>query len=164
VAGLAPQRHVRPPGALPEAGLVAACTRCGECARACPVGAIVMLPREAGIAAGTPTLDPAAVACIMCADMPCAASCPTDALTLPEDGWRGARLARLVVDDTRCIAHRGVECGVCARVCPLGAPALALDAGGRPLPGDACTGCGQCVSACVTAPSSLVIEPVREVA
>lgn len=156
--------HVRPPGALPEAGLIAACTRCGDCARACPVHAISLLPPDAGLAAGTPVLHPETTACIMCADMPCAAACPTDALDVPQDGWSSVRLAFARIDAERCIAHRDVTCGVCARVCPVGSEALALDARGRPVLGDACTGCGACVTACVTAPSSILLELEREVA
>ena len=67
---VAPGVHVRPPGALPEPAFVAACTRCGECATACPVHAITMLPPSAGLATGTPALDVAATACIMCEGMP----------------------------------------------------------------------------------------------
>jgi ferredoxin-type protein NapG len=160
---LVPGEHIRPPGALPEAGLVAACTRCGECVTACPVHAISLLPPDAGLAAGTPVLRPATTACIMCADMPCAAACPTDALEVPATGWRGVRLSAPRVETERCIAYRDVTCGVCARVCPVGEEALRLDARGRPVFGSACTGCGACVTACVTAPSSIVVELVREV-
>jgi ferredoxin-type protein NapG len=161
---LVPERHVRPPGALPEAGFIAACTRCGACVSACPVHAVTLLPPDAGLAAGTPALRPSLTACIMCADMPCAAACPTDALEVPASGWLGVRLASMEVDTERCIAHRDVTCGVCARVCPVGEEALRLDARGRPVFGAACTGCGVCVAACVTAPSSILVEPVREVA
>jgi ferredoxin-type protein NapG len=160
---LVPTPHVRPPGALPEAALVAACSRCGDCVTACPVHAITLLPPDAGLAAGTPVLHPELTACIMCADMPCAASCPTGALDLPLAGWTGVRLAHVRIDAERCIAHRDVTCGVCVRVCPVGADALTLDARGRPVVGAACTGCGACVTACVTAPSSIRIESAREV-
>ena len=158
---VAPVSYIRAPGALPEAAFIAACTRCGACRDACPVGALRVLGAEAGLAAGTPVLAPDTIACAMCADMPCATVCPTDALQVPELGWRGLRLGTLAVDRTRCIAHRDVACGVCARVCPIGAEALTLDQLGRPQIGDACTGCGTCVSACVTAPSSLSILTVR---
>ena len=161
---LVPESHVRPPGALPEAGFVAACTRCGECARVCPVHAISMLPPDAGLAAGTPVLRPDITACIMCVDMPCASVCPTDALEVPELGWTGVRMAVASIEAERCIAYRDVTCGVCARVCPVGAAALAMDARGRPVVGPACTGCGACVTACVTHPSSIRIESLREVA
>lgn len=158
---VAPVSYIRAPGALPEAAFIAACTRCGACRDACPVGAVRVLGPETGLAAGTPVLAPDTIACAMCPDMPCAAACPTDALQLPMDGWRGVRFGTLVVDRTRCIAHRDVSCGVCARVCPVGPDALALDRLGRPQIGDACTGCGTCVSACVTDPSSLSIFTVR---
>jgi ferredoxin-type protein NapG len=161
---LVPESHVRPPGALPEAGFIAACTRCGECARVCPVNAISMLPPDAGWAAGTPVLHPEVTACIMCVDMPCASSCPTDALDVPDSGWVDQRLGVARIDTERCIAHRDVTCGVCARVCPVGASALTIDARGRPLVVPGCTGCGACVTACVTQPSSIRIEPLREVA
>ncbi len=159
----APPLYIRPPGALPEAAFVTACTRCGECARVCPAAAISMLPERTGLATGTPVLHPEESPCLMCAEMPCAAVCPTDALSVPEEGWRGVRMAAAVIDADRCIAHRDVTCGVCARVCPVGETALALDARGRPVVGAACTGCGACVGACVTAPSSITIRVAKEV-
>ncbi len=156
---LAPVRHVRPPGALPEAAFVAACTRCDACVQACPVQAIQLLGPEAGMARGTPMLDLATTACVMCVDMPCAAACPTDALAVPTDGWKDVRLAAISLDETRCLPFHGVGCGVCARVCPVGETALTLDEAGRPVFGPDCTGCGSCVTACVTSPSSLAASP-----
>jgi ferredoxin-type protein NapG len=158
-ARVAPERFQRPPGALPEVAFVAACTRCGACATACPVQAITLLPGGHGLVSGTPVLDVAVTACVMCPDMPCATACPTDALTVPESGWREIRLARLEVDAGRCIAHRDVACGVCARACPVGDAAIMIDARGRPQLQPGCTGCGQCISACVTSPSSLAASP-----
>jgi ferredoxin-type protein NapG len=158
---VAPVRYQRPPGALPEPAFVAACTRCGACAEVCPVHAIIKLPPSHGLAAGTPVLDVAVTACIMCESMPCAAACPTPALAVPVDGWREARVSRLVIEEDRCIAFRDVACGICARVCPVGDDALTLDARGRPVVGAACTGCGQCVNACVTTPSSLHVQPLE---
>jgi ferredoxin-type protein NapG len=156
---IAPRRYVRPPGALPEAAFVAACMRCGECVRVCPAGAILTLDAGAGLAGGTPVLDPSVTACVMCADMPCVAACPTDALTAPATGWAEARLAELTVDTDRCIAWRDVACGVCARACPVGEAAIRLDARGRPVIAGGCTGCGICISACVTSPSSIHATP-----
>ncbi|MFI5310503.1 MAG: 4Fe-4S dicluster domain-containing protein [Gemmatimonadales bacterium] len=153
-------QYVRPPGALPEAAFLAACTRCGECERACPVHAIRPLPTEHGLAAGTPALDVNATACVMCTDMPCAAVCPTDALEVPADMWASVRMSTIAIDTERCIAYRDVQCGVCAHVCPVGATALAVDARGRPVLGDACTGCGACINSCVTSPSSISASPL----
>jgi ferredoxin-type protein NapG len=153
-------QYVRPPGALPEAAFLAACTRCGACADVCPVHAITKLPPSAGLAAGTPTLDVAVTACIMCDSMPCAVACPTPALEVPAWGWRDVQMAQVVIEESRCIAFRDVECGICARVCPVGEDALRLDERGRPVIGAACTGCGQCLNACVTTPSSLRAQPL----
>lgn len=147
---------IRPPGALPEAAFLAACTRCGDCMTACPVGALSPAGAERALAAGTPVLTPDVNACAMCADMPCARACPTGAIEVPPDGWARVRLASIRIDESRCIAtSRGVDCGVCARVCPAGASALSMDASGRPRIGPSCTGCGTCISACVTLPSSI---------
>ena len=159
---IAPRRYIRPPGALPEAAFVGACTRCGECVRACPAGAIIPLDGPAGLATGTPVLEPAVNACVMCPDMPCAAACPTDALMVPAGGWREVRLADVAIDTERCIAWRDVSCGICARACPVGEQAIRLDERGRPAIAGGCTGCGICMSACVTTPSSIHATPLGE--
>src|SRR2546430_7508805 len=39
----------------------------------------------------------------------------------------------LELDPERCITFQGVSCGVCARACPVGERALAMDAGGHPV-------------------------------
>lgn len=156
---IVPTHRVRPPGALPEAAFLAACTRCQECVPVCPVGAIRPLGAVEGVARGTPVLDVAITACAMCPDMPCAAACPTDALSVPAEGWSGVRMASIVVDTARCLPYREVACGVCARVCPVGEGALSLNGAGRPVFGPDCTGCGICVTACVTSPSSLAALP-----
>lgn len=153
--------HIRPPGALPEAAFLAACTRCGACEPACPVRAIRALPTSAGLAAGTPALQVASQACVMCSDMPCAVACPTAALEVPFDLWRSVKMSLISIDTELCIAHRDVECGVCVRVCPVGEDALRLDAKGRPVVGAACTGCGTCINGCVTSPSSITARPLE---
>ena len=151
--------HVRPPGALPDPAFLAACTRCGECTVRCPAHAIRPLGPEAGFASGTPALRPELTACLMCLDMPCAANCPTDALTVPPDGWRHVKMARASIDTDTCIAYDGQECGICAQVCPAGELAIYLDEMGQPVLADRCTGCGTCVIACVTSPKSITVTP-----
>lgn len=154
-----PERFLRPPGAAPELAFLAACTRCGDCIDVCPVRAIVPAPANAGLAAGTPLIDAAIQPCTVCPDMPCARACPTDALMVPARLWTGYRLAALELDPERCIAFHDVQCGVCARACPVGDDALTLDAEGRPvLRAEGCVGCGVCVRACVTLPSSLELH------
>jgi ferredoxin-type protein NapG len=156
---VAPRRFFRPPGAAPEVAFVAACTRCGDCIDVCPVHAIVKAPANAGLAAGTPYIDPSLKACVVCTDMPCAAACETGALVKPEKGWVGLKMGVLRLDPERCIAFQDQACGVCARACPVGESALALDDRGRPvLKPEGCVGCGVCVTACVTLPSSLQLR------
>jgi MauM/NapG family ferredoxin protein len=154
------QRLLRPPGALPEIAFLAACTRCGDCIPPCPVHAILRAPTDTGLAAGTPYINIQSQACIACADMPCARACPTEALTVPEQGWAGYRLGALEFLPERCVTYRGVECRVCASACPVGTRALDIDEDGHPvLKAEGCTGCGTCVRACITAPASFVLRP-----
>ena len=156
---VAPRRHFRPPGAMPvEAGFLAACTRCGYCTEACPVQAVVALPSSAGLAAGTPVIEPLNQPCVACEGMFCASVCPTGALVVPADGWASERIGELSLDTERCIAFQGIECGVCVRTCPVGPAAMELDAAGRPVILPGCVGCGVCVRACVTSPSSLALS------
>lgn len=156
---VAPRVYFRPPGALDELAFLAACTRCGDCIDVCPPGAIIKASAGAGFSVGTPIVDPAVQPCTVCPDMPCARACPTGALKIPEAGWEGYRLARLELVPERCIAFDNVECGVCARACPLGEKALRLDEAGRPvILAEGCVGCGVCVKACVTSPSSLQLH------
>ena len=122
----------------------------------CPPHAILTVRGDGGLAAGTPYLDVSVQPCTVCPDMPCAAACPTGALTRPAAGWTHYRLAQLELDPERCITFNGSACGVCAGVCPVGEAALAIDAAGHPIiRAEGCVGCGLCVRACVTTPSSL---------
>lgn len=156
------RRYVRPPGALPELGFLAACTRCGKCAEVCPPSAIRHAGSEGGLAAGTPYLEPDIVACVACAEMPCAASCPTGALTVPDAGWDGARLGRVTFHPERCITFRGDACAICVQACPRGSEALAMDSEGHPvLKLEGCVACGVCVRECPTSPSSFTFTPLE---
>ncbi|MBA2627980.1 MAG: 4Fe-4S dicluster domain-containing protein [Gemmatimonadales bacterium] len=155
---IARRQYFRPPGALPEVGFLAACTRCGACADVCPSSAIMHVRAEGGLAAGTPYIDPGVQPCTVCPDMPCASVCPTDALTVPPALWEGYRIGRLELVAERCITFKGTPCGVCAEACPVGPAALAIDEGGHPvIRSEGCVGCGLCVRACVTSPSSFVL-------
>jgi ferredoxin-type protein NapG len=154
-------RYVRPPGALPEMGFLAACTRCGECVSACPPKVIKVAPTSAGLAAGTPYLDVARSPCIACPTMPCAAVCPTEALTVPEHGWAGYRLGAIEFLPERCVTFRGQACRVCADVCPVGARALVMDEAGHPvLKAEGCVACGTCIRECISVPPSYMFHSV----
>jgi ferredoxin-type protein NapG len=153
------QRYFRPPGAVDEVSFLSLCTRCEICIEVCPPRAIVKAPAAAGLAAATPMIEPTRQPCTVCPDMPCAAACPTGALVVPERKWEGYRLGTLELVPERCIAFHGVECGACARACPVGEAAMVLDDAGRPvIKFEGCVGCGVCVRACVTTPSSLILR------
>jgi ferredoxin-type protein NapG len=157
-----PERYLRPPGALPEVAFLAACTRCGDCITACPPFALRKVPTDGGLAAGTPHIDVMIQPCIACPDMPCARACPTDALTLPPQGWTGYRLATLELVPERCVTFSGTRCQACADACPVGTRALAMDEEGHPvLKAEGCVGCGSCVRACITRPSSYILRPLE---
>jgi len=154
-----PQRYFRPPGALAEVAFIAACTRCGDCLDVCPAHAIFNAPPGAGLAAGTPVIEPMVQPCVACDEMKCAVVCPTEALIPPKNLWVGYRMAELELLPERCMAFRDIKCGACARACPLGERALALDARGRPvIKLEGCVGCGVCVRACPSTPVSLILQ------
>jgi ferredoxin-type protein NapG len=156
------KRLQRPPGAMPEVGFLAACTRCGLCADPCPPKAIRFATSEAGLASGTPYIDSATQPCTVCPDMPCARACPTGALTLPSGGWTGYRLASLQLVAERCVTFKGQTCNLCAVSCPVGEAALAMDEAGHPvIRAEGCVGCGVCVTKCPTTPSSYVLIPLE---
>lgn len=156
------RRYFRPPGALPEIGFLAACTRCGACIDVCPPHALVKVRPDGGLAAGTPYLDATTEPCIACPTMPCAAACPTSALTVPERGWVGYRLGVLELHPARCLTFRGTPCRICVDACPVGEAALTLDEAGHPvIRREGCVGCGVCVNVCVTTPSSYQLTYVE---
>lgn len=153
------RRYVRPPGALPELAFLSACTRCGDCVPVCPVRAIVTVPANGGLAAGTPYLEPERQPCVVCTDMPCARACPTEALTVPADGWNGYRLTELEFLPERCLTFRGTECRACADACPVGSAALVIDEIGHPaVRREGCVGCGVCVRACLAHPPAFKLH------
>ena len=156
------RRYFRPPGAMAEIGFLAACTRCGACIDACPEHALVKVSGDGGLAAGTPYLEPASTPCIACPTMPCAAACPTPALTAPETGWAGYRLGDLELRPEHCLTFRGSSCHLCVDACPMGDAALTLDAAGHPvLRREGCVGCGVCLQVCPTSPSSYELTCVE---
>ncbi len=149
----------RPPGALTEMSFLLACTRCNECSRACPVGAIQVLDDRAGIAAGTPFLDvnenrP----CVACSDAPCMRACETGALRLID--LVEAVMGTAEVDRELCLSWTGTPCTACSGACPYPDTAMVLDELGRVYVDPRhCIGCGMCRSACPTAPKSIKVRP-----
>ena len=81
---------------------------------------------------------------------------------LPAQGWSGYRMAGIEFQPERCLTFQGTSCRVCADACPVGERALAIDGRGHPvLRQEGCVGCGACVDACITTPSSFVLTPAE---
>ena len=158
VAAGASSTLLRPPGAQSERDFMGRCIKCGKCIEACPYAALHAAGPMEGATAGTPCIDAREQACRLCADFPCVAACPTDALRdVAEKHEPHMGYAR--IDEEVCIAYQGYRCEVCYRICPLIDEAITLDFQSREndsihvkfiptINKDVCTGCGLCVERC----------------
>jgi len=165
-AGPAPyadeRAYPRPPGALPDPEeFDEACTRCGDCATACPYGAIFLTDDDGG-----PVLDPNLTACRLCTDWPCIQACEPEALlplkrrTLPKLGQAVLKPGACLNDPNLRIAFRrkGARyCRECETYCPV-EDVIRYDSKKLPTFADHCTGCGLCVSACPAHPVAIRID------
>ena len=182
VTGLGP-KLLRPPGALGEFEFLTKCTRCDKCMKVCPENAIFRAGPNAGLALGTPYIEPRSVPCFLCTTLPCIAVCEDEALVWPRlilpdgtslDGPRAVRMGTAQVKSGSCLTwgtldHEGQACRICVDRCPYPEEALhiaALAEGesvGHPVvDAEVCTGCGLCVFACPTEPAAIFIEPRRD--
>lgn len=150
------QRYLRPPGAIDETAFLLSCTRCGDCAKACPGNVIKFLPASAGAAVGTPYIDPLERACDLCGE--CMPVCEPKAL-LTIANPREVRMGLAVIDTETCWAHKGSICDLCVQRCPYPDEAIRLVNGKPEIIADACTGCGLCAYVCVSTPPAIKIEP-----
>jgi ferredoxin-type protein NapG len=153
---------LRPPGAQPDRGFLAACIRCEQCVEACPWDALRIAGVEAGLGLGTPYVISREVPCYVCEgyeELRCVSACPTDAL-LPVSDRTAIHMGTAVINEENCIAYAGAVCRACWHACPIEG-AILFDWENRPVVDEqACIGCGLCDHACPTEPSSIPIRPV----
>ena len=103
------RRRLRPPGALAEENLLAACIKCGQCVQVCPVQAIRLADVDEGFGVGVPLIDAREQACdFSCDALSCILACPTGALSHDLAAKEEVRMgvARLVRPET-CLARKG---------------------------------------------------------
>ncbi len=141
---------LRPPGAIEEAIFLERCTRCGDCAKACPYGSIVFDRQN-----GTPVVFPDQVPCYLCEDFPCITACATDAL-LPLAGREDVKMGQAVVVHHDCTAGQG--CHACVSKCPMDALYMDFKVMRLVVTSDRCVGCGICESVCKTVNDRIAIK------
>lgn len=157
---------LRPPGAReanPDVVALTSCTRCSECVRVCPTGAIQPAVFQAGLQGlGTPVVVPRLGYCDYACNA-CGQVCPTQAippLALEEKQQRV--IGKAVIDESRCLPWSGQQtCVICQEMCPLPDKAILLEERDVLAPDgstvtmqvprvvrDLCIGCGICEYKC----------------
>ena len=164
---VAPHGLIRPPGALPEMGFLARCSRCGECMAACPTNTLQPIWLDAGfMGLFSPGLNLrrsyCSPECRMCGEV-----CPTDAIrSLSKDERIWAKTGTAVIFRQKCLAwEQQKSCMVCDEVCPYKAVEFRKEPGNQvPVPlvhEEKCAGCGYCEHFCpVQNQSAIVVTPM----
>jgi ferredoxin-type protein NapG len=164
-----PAWAIRSPGAIDENEFLGACVRCGLCVRACPYDTLVLAEFGDEVATGTPYFVARDIPCEMCVDIPCAAACPTDALSkeLTDIGDADMGVVVLTGVDT-CYSVTGAgHCRACYMACPIKEEAITMElteSNGRgyfepTIHREKCTGCGKCEKECITEEASIRVLP-----
>jgi len=139
---------LRPPGALPEADFLAACSRCNLCAQACETTCIRFFEPDMGELAGSPYIVAERRACNLCLE--CTLVCPTGALVETTDK-SVVDMGEAVIDERLCVSLAGTGvCGACHTVCPLRNKAIVQGIRNAPrVDPEHCVGCGMCEEVCI---------------
>lgn len=150
------QNYSTPPTAASRQEFMRRCTACQLCVDECPQRIVRPSAGQHGLLhISQPYLDFSEGYCLHSC-MRCASVCPTDALTLDslEEKHRSA-VGRAVAIHARCLTQTdGVECGACARKCPLSAIVMTLE--GPKVSDSVCIGCGKCEHVCPAKPEKAI--------
>jgi len=167
---VAPDRLIRPPGALPEADFFARCVRCGECMAACPTNTLQPIWFDAGfIGLFSPSVVPGHGPCDPHCNR-CAEVCPTSAIrVLGKEERIWAKTGTAVILPHKCIAwEHDKKCMVCDEVCPYDAVKF-VKKKDKPVPvpvvqENLCAGCGYCEYHCpVKNDAAIIVTAFQEV-
>ncbi|MBT5927156.1 MAG: 4Fe-4S dicluster domain-containing protein [Verrucomicrobia bacterium] len=153
--GAKPKTYVRPPGAITdEETFLDTCTRCHSCLNACPFDIIEIPGPLAGEAEGTPTLKLNQNPCHWCSTMDCIHACPSDALSMPEDG-KVKGIGKVWLQPEACLNTEGIFCDTCVMYCPSDIRAIKMKNNFPVVDEKSCIGCGLCVYYCEAEPKAL---------
>ncbi|MBT4835947.1 MAG: 4Fe-4S binding protein [Methylococcales bacterium] len=162
------RRWIRPPYAISELQFLMSCTRCTDCADACPQKIIFPLSAKLGAqVVNTPAMDLLNKGCHLCDDWPCVNACEANALELPgldedepnNDSIKWPKLAIAKINQQECLPFSGPECGACIASCKI-PNALLLKDNKPVIDPELCVGCGLCREFCITEPRAIEISTI----